>query len=1677
MIRFWAMLAACVVAISLLGTSQTPSVKAPESLQKARTFFSNGKHAEDSKKFSAALDLYRESLRLARESNTPQSEITNAIVAIGRVHAAIKASEMKIALAGRKDTVVEIIDFGIKKLIEHRGNVCIVSVDGGSIDGIFKGGKGEALGTYTREMTSRGGNSLGNAIVISAEANTAVVEITLSDTSKQEALIYEGDMVSIPATIPVRPKRSIFFDLAKVNIEFHTKDNSIPYHFRQLLEDDGPRMEQDILSLMATDVQETVPEIQDLVKKNPGWTEPLKLGRFAGVSMLEGMTKTRPEDVAMFLRFVRSFPGKYMGQTWKINESYATWMLNGTPLSEMDLLDTLLSALDHGTLEKALLDNKKDLEESYIDKWGEFAMSAAKTGAVSRASAICDVSIRMAEHLGDTSNIGWAHFNKGRVLDEAQKYEECIKEYTQAIACFRASGPSRGEYSAINNIASALNSLDRYEESLERYNAAIELKLKLLASRRSNSLRSSVAASYWGRGNALFNLARYPEAVEAYQRSMTFYDSVNTLESFKNKVRVRRLIARVHEKRGDYEMALEVNRQIVEARRQLADPEGEADALDNVAYCLSQLGRRPEALEYYAQAYRIQIANNLKKDAGFSRSNMGQALWNLGEYKKAIEAHREAISLREEANDKAGQAYSWGKLASLYKETGDPHAAIDAYTHVIALNRETGSKADIAQTFNDIGDLYFTLKDCRRAIEQFEQALTIRTEIRAQSDVAYTLFSLSWAYMADKNFTSSYDYCNRALKIQTELGDKSGQLNSLVTLGHISLQRSEDSRIAEDLYRRALTLAGETASKADSAYCLRYLSYMESNQGRTQAAFDDMSMAVKLYEEGGDRSKIPDLLVDLGSYLLARGDFAGATGQFEKAFALADSTKNRASVAIALTALGDLHRQFGEYAPALDCHRRALKVAIEVENQWAMAAAHLGMGNAHNYAGEFKSAISEYEIADSLYALMGVEINRATPQNNIGTIYYWGGDYDNALTRFKKALALWDKGHHESTSSISAIENIGETYFRKKNYAEAHPWLVRAVALARRLNSRLQIAETQGVIGKLYLAEGKLDSAQTSLDEAYGLAHTIGHKERIADAAAALGELYHRMRNDSLAVRYLDESITTSRAIGSTKYLWEPLYTLGLIYRDRNDADRAIAALKDAVSVIEDIRGKVAGGENAQKLFAAGGSKVQVYETLVSLLMKGGKVEEAFNYLERSNNQGLREQLGPMATQLKDPTKNTALAQHRDLKNKVDGIEQELVRQTARPDRDQNASLIAGLRQRKQIAESQYTKFVNETIKDQKELAEYFSDGVNPLELREAKRDIPEDVAVVAYLTGEQQLYIFVATADSVGAQVIDISRNDLKDRIASLYELIHHPSSAGAAIATMRGVTLSPDVSRPSDGASLTRLSEDLYSILIAPIETKLKGRKKLAVIANAELNYLPFQVLGQAQANGKFRMLIDDWSVFYVMRMKVFTDAKSGREKLRIAAFGNADSSLPNAEIEVKELKKLYADATVYVRNQATKERVLSLPNTYSAIHFATHGILDYGNIDNSYLVLAPQSTDPASGRLTIDEVTQMTNLYNTRLVTLSACNTAIGKEMIRGWLINPANAFLRSGVRTVVASLWQVDDAATGLLMKEFYRNLKTMEAVDALRNAQMVLMRDPKFVQPYYWAGFVLLGQWR
>src|SRR6185436_19687525 len=149
-----------------------------------------------------------------------------------------------------------------------------------------------------------------------------------------------------------------------------------------------------------------------------------------------------------------------------------------------------------------------------------------------------------------------------------------------------------------------------------------------------------------------------------------------------------------------------------------------------------------------------------------------------------------------------------------------------------------------------------------------------------------------------------------------------------------------------------------------------------------------------------------------------------------------------------------------------------------------------------------------------------------------------------------------------------------------------------------------------------------------------------------------------------------------------------------------------------------------------------------------------------------------------------------------------------------------------------------------------------------------------------------------------------------------------------------------------------------------------------------------------------------------------------------MRVVAVGNADKSLPNAEAEVKALQAKFAKSLVFLREQATKKNVLANQGDYNILHLATHGILDYSNATNSYLLLASDPATGDDGKLTIAQIQTMTDIDRFRLITLSACETAVIREVAEGWPISTASAFIEMGVPTVVATLWQVDDKATSI-----------------------------------------------
>ena len=193
-------------------------------------------------------------------------------------------------------------------------------------------------------------------------------------------------------------------------------------------------------------------------------------------------------------------------------------------------------------------------------------------------------------------------------------------------------------------------------------------------------------------------------------------------------------------------------------------------------------------------------------------------------------------------------------------------------------------------------------------------------------------------------------------------------------------------------------------------------------------------------------------------------------------------------------------------------------------------------------------------------------------------------------------------------------------------------------------------------------------------------------------------------------------------------------------------------------------------------------------------------------------------------------------------------------------------------------------------------------------------------------------------------------------------------------------------------------------------------------------------------------------------------------------LLALGNPDGTLPAASTEVSQLGGLFIGSSVFTGKDATVQRVTSAGAKASYLHFATHGFINSLEPKESYLLMAGQPD-----RLTVKDLIEdnyKLTFSGTRLVTLSACETNIGGYDPSAVYSSLSRAFSKAGAPSVVASLWSVNDVSTRETMTTFYKQLAAGQPIaEAMRRAQLKTMRDPRFVHPYYWSAFVVLGDWR
>jgi len=327
---------------------------------------------------------------------------------------------------------------------------------------------------------------------------------------------------------------------------------------------------------------------------------------------------------------------------------------------------------------------------------------------------------------------------------------------------------------------------------------------------------------------------------------------------------------------------------------------------------------------------------------------------------------------------------------------------------------------------------------------------------------------------------------------------------------------------------------------------------------------------------------------------------------------------------------------------------------------------------------------------------------------------------------------------------------------------------------------------------------------------------------------------------------------------------------------------------------------------------------------------------------------------------------------------------------------------------------------------------------------------LPDGLALIEYHVTDKQTFVWIIRRGGVSMVTVSAGRDQLGDEIRRFREAIRGRS------------------------AGVGPLAEALYGRLVQPLG--LNESEAVVIVPHGSLHYVPFQAL-----RGPRGYLVEERAVSYAPSASVLRYLAGGERSRRetVLALGNPDIgtpqlALPGTEREVQALQALFPEAEVYLHKEASKERLLARAGVSELVHVGAHAELD--EIDPLYSMIRLASTEKQRGDLEAHEVYRM-RLSKTALVTLSACDTGLGKIARGDEMWGFTRSFLAAGTRALMVSLWPVEDVSTSLLMGKFYEQLRNENAQRALRSAQLDVLRNGQYRHPFFWASFNLVGDWR
>jgi CHAT domain-containing protein/tetratricopeptide (TPR) repeat protein len=856
-------------------------------------------------------------------------------------------------------------------------------------------------------------------------------------------------------------------------------------------------------------------------------------------------------------------------------------------------------------------------------------------------------------------------------------------------------------------------------------------------------------------------------------------------------------------------------------------------------------------------------------------------------------------------------------------------------------------------------------------------------------------------------------------------------------------------------------------------------------------AIERFQSAVALWRQLNDPGGEADALSQIGSVYNALSDPQKAIEFDQQALPLRRASSDLAgegellnNIAVAYTSLGDTNL-------ALENLRRALPLRRESGDLAGVAETLHNLTAVYETEGEFQLALNSEQEALTLYRTAGDRIGEATAFNGMGVVLFRLGETERAIENQRQALQIHRELEDRRSQAID-LTNVGTAYLRLEQPATALELLSSALEMHRQLGSRQGEATTLQNIGQAYFQQGDHQKARENYEHALALQKALQAPRPQAFVLNLIASSHLEAHQPKEALERLRVSLNLARMVGDRKLEASVLAGVALAQWYSGNLEEALAQIDASVRLSETLRGAVASPDLRTSYLASVHDRYGLWIDILTDLAQRHPQEgfelRALEVSERARARSLLDLLGEARTQIREGVDPELADRERSVRAALD------------EKTDRQIRLLGGAHTPEQAAsmdkeiQALATRYQDVEAEIRARSPRYASlTQPEPLTAPAIQKLLDENTVLLEYALGKQRSFLWLVTPASVRSFLLP-RQEEIETAARQAYREL--------------------GVNSPAGGSAARALSR----ILLAPLAGQLAG-KRLVLVTDGALQYIPFAALTMP---GEREELIAGHQIVHLPSASTLAllrgDSQARLPAPRLVAlladpvFDAADPrvtgkrEVPAAASESGDLQRSAKDAglvtferlrssrdeadavarlagrsgsLIAVDFDASKEAATSPElSQYRIVHFATHGLVNSKHPELSGLVfsLVDRNGKPRNGFLTASEIFNLK--LRAGLVVLSACQTALGKEVRGEGLMGLTRGFMYAGAPRVVASLWRVPDRGTAELMKRFYEGMlvKAMPPAAALRAAQLALRKDPRWAAPYNWAGFTLQGEW-